>query len=168
MSKFKSLSPEELNAAVGEMLERQAIIDLQSDYWWLIDSKQWDKWADVLTDDMAFYHNGVLVHQEGAAKHVEMTRGSLDYMISVHQGHQYKIKFTSATTAEGRWVLNDILTVVQNGGKIEGQGYYFFDYIKCDDGKWRIKTIRLGYFRFQQPDKDPDFTAEIPYKTALS
>lgn len=168
MSMFKTLTPEEMNAAVSEMIERQAIIDLQSDYWWLLDSKQWDKWQALFTDDMVYFHNGNMVHKEGGTKHVAMTRSYLDYMISAHQGHQYKIKFTSPTTAEGRWVLNDVLTRMEGGTKIEGQGYYFFEYIKDEKGEWKIKAIKLGYFRFQQPDKDVAFTSDVPYESELN
>lgn len=160
------MSPEELQASVWKLSQRVAIEELQADYWWYMDTKQWEKWKDVFTDDFTYYQYGQLVTQ-GRDAFVAYNQKQLPPFVTAHQGHQHKIIFTSDTTATGRWILNDYLTTVQTKEAYIGYGYYLNDYEKCADGKWRIKVQRLGYFRFETP-QGPNLFEQLAYQTPAS
>lgn len=80
---------------------------------------------------------------------------TLAEILTVHQGHMPDIELTSPTTAKGVWALEDRLTIPDPANSDElnkaalmpyilwGFGYYFEDYVKCADGKWRIKSTTL-------------------------
>jgi hypothetical protein len=52
---------------------------------------------------------------------------------------------------------------------MRGFGYYIDDFEKGDDGKWRIKTLRLGYFRQENPALLGNATFALDYEsTAVS
>lgn len=142
----------------------EGIRKLKSNYWWFLDTKQWDKWRDTFTDDFVFYNDNVLTSQ-GADAMVEFTSNALNGTVSAHQGHQYAIKITSPQTAVGRWILNDTLTF-PDGTVARGYGYYLEDYEKGKDSKWRIKVLRLGYFRFEYGSEVPILKSTVPYDEA--
>jgi len=154
----------ELRGKIRILEDIEAIRKLKSDYWWFIDTKQWDKWRDVFTDDLVFYNDNVLTSQ-GADAMVEFTSNALNGTVSAHQGHQYAIKITSSKKAVGRWILNDILTF-PDGTVARGYGYYLEDYEKGKDSKWRIKVLRLGYFRFEYGSEVPILKSTVPYGEA--
>ena len=41
--------------------------------------------------------------------------------------------------------MHDYHTYKDNGDIYSGYGLYVDDLVKCDDGRWRIKTLRLTY-----------------------
>ena len=154
----------ELQKRVQILEDTEAIRKLKSNYWWLLDTKQWDKWRDVFTDDFAFYNDNVLTCQ-GADAMVEFTSGMLDGAVSVHQGHQYTVNITGPNAAVGRWILNDIITF-PDGNVARGYGYYLEDYEKGKDCKWRIKVLKLGYFRFEYGSEVPILRSTVLYDEA--
>jgi 3-phenylpropionate/cinnamic acid dioxygenase small subunit len=156
------------DANLKELLEKQAIIDLQSDYWWYMDSKQWDKWRTVFADDLQYYQFGELAY-ESADDFCGNTSAQLQDFITAHQAHQNKIVITGPDTATARWILNDCLTIPSADQVMKGYGYYINDYAKVD-GKWVIKVLRLGYFRFESglPSGGATVSSEILYSSAAT
>lgn len=151
-----------------ELSEIEAIAQLQADYWWYMDTKQWDAWADVFTEDFTYYSWGELT-TSSRDEFIDMNKEALAPFNTAHHGHQHKVVLTSETTAEGRWILNDNLSYVDNDGIIKGCGYYLNDYEKGDDGKWRLKIQRLGYFRFEGPVDIPATLVDtVPYDVDLA
>jgi 3-phenylpropionate/cinnamic acid dioxygenase small subunit len=168
-SAFQGTSPLDLSVdqALKQSLEKQKIIELQSDYWWYMDTKQWDKWRTVFADDLNYYQFGQLAY-ESADDFVNNTSELLASTITAHQGHQYKIVFNEDGTASSRFILNDCLSNPDTSLMMRGYGYYVNDYEKID-GQWKIKTMRLGYFRFESgPNGDATVTSEIPYSTSAT
>ena len=54
-----------------------------------------------------------------------------------------------AATSGGSIAEGDIL--VANGVTVQkGYGYYLEDYEKGQDGRWRIKSLTLGYFHIEK------------------
>ena len=41
--------------------------------------------------------------------------------------------------------MHDYHTYKDNGDTYSGYGLYVDDLVKCDDDRWRIKTLRLTY-----------------------
>jgi hypothetical protein len=144
--KIPILSVEELSKGLWEEQQKRAIEDLMADYWWYMDTKQWDRWADVFTEDLEVWFDDIL-SVEGRDEFVKLNSTVwLGKLYSAHQGHQIKIELTSPTTAQGRIMLNDTLTDPKSLSILSGFGYYLDDYRFCDDGRWRISVVRLGYF----------------------
>jgi 3-phenylpropionate/cinnamic acid dioxygenase small subunit len=168
-SAFQGASPLDLNfdQTLRQSLEKQKIIELQSDYWWYMDTKQWDKWRTIFADDLKYYQFGQLAY-ENADDFVSNTSELLAPVITAHQGHQHKIVFNNDGSASSRFILNDCLSNPDTSVMVKGYGYYINDYEKID-GKWKIKIMRLGYFRFESgSDGDATVTSEIPYSTSAT
>jgi hypothetical protein len=132
-----------------QLTDIEAIRALKADYWWFVDNKNWKDWRELFSDDMKFFMDGNELTST-ADEMVEFTSAQLDGLITAHQGHQYKIELTGPSTAKGRWILNDLLAGSDGTVNQRGYGYYLEDYEKGKDGKWRIKTLTLGYFHIGQ------------------
>lgn len=140
--------PNENSFTLEQLSDIEAIRQLKADYWWCIDTKDWKAWRDVFTDDFQFIMDGK-VQISGADVMVAGIQQQLAGITTAHQGHQTKIEITGPNTAKGRWILNDLL--VANGTPVQkGYGYYLDEYEKGKDGKWRIKTLTLGYFHLER------------------
>lgn len=71
-------------------------------------------------------------------------------IISVHQGHNFEVEFTSGTTAKGIWSMTDRLYFPPGGefSRMTGYGHYLETYEKID-GHWKIKTTRIARIRVE-------------------
>lgn len=138
----------QLASIISELEAKDAIQEVMADYWWYMDTKQRDKWLDVFTEDFCFYNNGELFADSRESFVDKNLNEAIAGFYTAHQGHQSKIVLTSPDAAIGRFVLNDVLSDTQSKAvMIEGRGYYLGEYRKCEDGKWRIAKLELGYFR---------------------
>jgi uncharacterized protein (TIGR02246 family) len=118
---------------------------LKARYFRCLDTKDWDGYRQVFTDD-------VVVDLSVAGGEVWRGRDafmdyarSLTIVQSVHHGHMPEIDFTSSTTATGIWSMEDHVRWV-DGNDTHGYGHYHETYEKVD-GHWRIKTMQLSYLR---------------------
>jgi hypothetical protein len=120
----------------------------------LLDTKDWDGFADLFTDDVVldvqqdtgqppFHGRDALVEQIKAA--VINARTS-------HQVHTPEITLVNERTASAIWAMQD--RVMWDAGKspippatgITGYGQYHESYRLCDDGAWRIASLKLTRF----------------------
>jgi len=71
-------------------------------------------------------------------------------IVSVHQGRNVEIEFTSDTTASGIWSMTDRLYFPANGefSLMTGYGHYRETYEKID-GNWQIKTTHVTRIRVE-------------------
>ena len=123
-----------------------AIHQLKSRYFRMMDTKDWDGLAAVFTDDVVIDMTG-----EGAgvtrsvAEYMPFLRNAIEPVLTVHHGHMPEITFTSATTATGIWAMEDKLWWPEGNPikHLHGYGHYHETYEKGADG-WRIKTMRLS------------------------
>lgn len=123
----------------------EAIKQLKARYFRLMDTKDWDGFRDVFTDDVVIdtsIDGGGVV--QGRDEFVSFLRGVIGDVITVHQGHMPEITVTSPTTATGTWALDDRLWWPEGSPlrHMHGFGHYHETYEKIDGG-WRIKTLRL-------------------------
>ncbi|MGM9671728.1 MAG: nuclear transport factor 2 family protein [Oscillospiraceae bacterium] len=147
---YPNYTQDEMNKMLWEMENRRKIEDLMCDYWWYMDSRQWEKWEDVFTEDLHVYFDAIRMADNRAFFCKNNSQLWLKGVRSSHQGHQHRIEFTGPTTATSRYMLNDRLAY-PDGMVRDGCGYYFDDYRLCEDGKWRISVIRLGYLLKDYP-----------------
>jgi len=73
---------------------------------------------------------------------------TLDGVLTTHHGHMPEIEFTSPTTAEGIWSMEDMLKWPKGSRirEMHGYGHYHETYEKVG-GAWRIKTLKLTRLR---------------------
>ena len=126
----------------------EAIKQLKARYCRLLDSKDWEAWRDLFTDD---FHSDTAESGGkdiiGADEFVRFVRSALGKptRATVHQVHAPEIEIISATEAKGIWALNDIVRF-SIGLNLNGYGHYHETYQKID-GAWKIKYSKLTRLR---------------------
>jgi hypothetical protein len=131
--------------------DRIALQELKARYFRLLDTKQWDAWRGLFTDDMVFYNDDGPVPATsepmatGGDAFVEMVSTSLAGAVTVHQGHMPEITFTGDRSATGVWAMFDWID--GPGFSMQGFGHYHERYVKDGDGRWRIQELRLTRLR---------------------
>jgi len=124
----------------------EAIKQLKARYFRLMDTKQWDAYRQVFTDDMAFYFESEDAPTATSGDDfVAYVRSRLATALSVHQGHTPEIELTSATTARGVWALQDVVRFGP-GLSLVGYGHYHETYENIA-GQWLIKSSKLTRLR---------------------
>lgn len=109
-----------------------------------LDLKQWDEFADTLTEDVSADY-GERLSFSGREAVVTFMRDSLGpAIISVHQCHHPEIS-VDGESATGTWYLDDKVIVTEQRLLITGSAFYEDRYVHCPDGRWRI--ARTGYRR---------------------
>lgn len=124
------------------MEDIEAIKRLKARYFRTLDTKDWDGFRQVFTDDVVIDttgSGGELI--TGADAFLAYLDTALAGTTTVHQGHMPEIDLTSATTATGIWSLHDIV-IWTSGMRLDGFGHYHETYVKGDDG-WRIASSKL-------------------------
>ncbi len=139
------------------LLDRAALAELKASYFRFLDTKQWDRWRELFTDDMVFFADDAPVPSEVAPMttsgddFVEMVSDVLKDAVTVHQGHMPELRFADDRNAHGIWAMFDwVDSSGSGGGSMQGFGHYHEHYVKGDDGRWRIKELRLTRLRVDQ------------------
>ena len=119
----------------------ESIRQLKARYFRLLDTKDWDAWREVFTEDFEGEVHGPhpVIAFKGRDQMVETNRRVLAEAPTVHHGHTPEIELTSADTATGIWAMVDVVTL---GEGFTGYGHYHEEYRKVD-GEWRIARLRL-------------------------
>jgi SnoaL-like domain len=118
-----------------------AICNVKAAYCRLLDTKDWDGWGDLFTED---FHQDVSGSgggvYEGREAAVAATRASIETTKTCHQVHSPEIEI-DGNNARAVWALQDRL-IWEAGRTMTGWGHYHETYVK-QDGRWRIATQRL-------------------------
>lgn len=128
------------------LLEIEAIKQLKARYCRLLDTKDWQGWRGLFSDDFVSdtsQAGGKVIR--GADEFVAFTRKGLRSQATVHQVHAPEIELTSATTARGVWALEDVVRFGP-GVNLRGYGHYTETYEKVD-GRWLITSSTLTRLR---------------------
>jgi hypothetical protein len=128
---------------------------LKARYFRLLDTKQWDAWKDVFTEDLAITVERdrardsqpapLAVQPQGREGFVEALRVTLGDYPTVHHGHMPEITLTGPDTARGIWSMEDVVEFA-DGRVVYGYGHYHEDYRK-EAGTWRIAKLHLSRLR---------------------
>ena len=138
--------------AATTLCEIEAIKQLKARYCRYLDTKQWDDWRKLFTDDFVSDTSpagGRLI--TGADEFVAYVRNALGKpsQPTAHQVHAPEIELTSATTATGVWALEDVVRLAP-AVNLNGRGHYHETYEKVG-GQWLIKTSTLTRLRAEEP-----------------
>jgi hypothetical protein len=137
----------------GQLVDLYEIQKLKARYFRLMDTKQWEAWRDLFTDDMELYlENSSVPESEvptlvGGDAFVAYLAASHPDKLTVHHGHMPEIEFVDADTATGIWAMFDWVDDPGRHGAWQGYGHYHERYVRCPDGRWRIASVRLTRLR---------------------
>jgi 3-phenylpropionate/cinnamic acid dioxygenase small subunit len=139
----------------ADFADWMAICETKARYCRLMDTKDWAGWADCFTEDLTLDTvpaGGYKV--EGRDEAIRSVRGSIDQAKTAHQVHNPEIAFEpDGQGAAVIWAMNDRVQMApekqsETYGGHTGYGNYREHYVKCADGKWRIRSTQLSYLHF--------------------
>ncbi|MBU6266673.1 MAG: nuclear transport factor 2 family protein [Sphingomonadales bacterium] len=147
--------------AGGTLLAIEAIKALKARYFRLFDTKAFDAWGEVFTQDATLQFDTAVSTQgrdgkpvpafTGRAAIVAMVKERNATSQTVHHGHMPEIELLGPDAARGVWAMEDI---VDHGSYvIHGHGHYHETY-RREDGVWRIATVRLTRLRLSHVVRD--------------
>jgi hypothetical protein len=135
--------PEEVPMDAATLAEIEAIKQLKARYFRLLDTKQWDAWREVFSDDFTAEVDGGSAHPTvrfaSPEEMVARNRKILAEAPTVHHGHMPEITVTGPDSATGIWAMMDI---VKLGAGFRGYGHYHEEYVKRA-GRWQIRRLKL-------------------------
>jgi hypothetical protein len=128
---------------------------LKARYFRLMDTRQWDGFRDLFTEDLKFYiENGSLPADDPGEPTFDGRQAFVDYLaasdpgkVTVHHGHMPEIEFTGDDTATGVWAMFDWVDDPGRGGAWQGFGHYHERYVRGADRRWRICQVQLTRLR---------------------
>ncbi len=133
-----------------QLLDIEAIKSLKARYFRFLDTKRWDEWALVFTEDvvMEVPEANLVIH--GRADVVASVSGALDGATTVHHGHMPEIELTGPDAARGTWAMQDVVEWPRpaEGPRVGlvGFGHYHEEYVR-DGADWRIARTHLERIR---------------------
>lgn len=120
---------------------------LKARYFRHIDLKEWDRYAELFSDDLIVYGENGDVTTEGGPAFAAAVKAFLDTSRTRHQSYMPEIEIIDETSARAVWPMHDIITWEQGDPRqglrrMEGWGHYHETYRK-EAGGWRIATMKL-------------------------
>jgi uncharacterized protein (TIGR02246 family) len=135
----------------ARLADLEEIKQLKARYFRLMDTKQWEAWADLFTEDCSMQSGPPGEPPvRGRAKIVALVRQHIERVQTIHHGHMPEIEFAGADRASGIWAMYDQLR--GPGYHLDGWGHYHEEYRRCADGRWRIASTKLTRLRIESPD----------------
>ena len=142
--------------SIERLIALEEIKQLRAKYWRTLDTKQWEDWGSVFTDDCwLLFDDGVSTGGGDPKTHPKLSsrKAMVDFVstlfrqtVTVHQGHFPEIEFLSDTEATGIWPMEDIFEHADS--YTHGHGHYHDTYRK-EGGKWLISSVRLTRLRMR-------------------
>ena len=140
-----------------KLLAIESIKQSKSRYFRGLDTKDWELYGSSFAPDAEMdmreqSHNpdNLLIGREKITEYVSR---QLDGIVTVHQGHTPEIDFTSETTANVIWAMEDLLWVKDPAAQkpfthLHGWGHYRETYRKVGD-VWLIQTTTLTRLKLE-------------------
>ena len=139
----------------------QAICETKARYCRCLDTKDWEGYADCFTEDYELEVPPYDKVQRGRDAVVQELKAMLHTSKTVHHVHNPEITFDGPDAADVIWAMQDRNVWSEerraqagNSGHI-GFGHYRERYVRCADGKWRIRKLRLSYLHMDIYHADP-------------
>ncbi|WP_184248496.1 nuclear transport factor 2 family protein [Novosphingobium chloroacetimidivorans] len=115
-----------------------AICNVKAAYCRLLDTKQWDAWAELFTPDcVSDTTDSGGTRVEGRAQMVEYVSASLADARTTHHVHQPQMTFDGPDAVDVVWAMQD--RVIKDSFDLWGTGHYHERYVRTAEG-WRIKS----------------------------
>ncbi len=135
-----------MKPTLEQLWDIEQIKQLKARYFRLLDTKDWDAFADLFTEDCVHYLPQESPKTEAVSNETYFAdlKSLLGHGVTTHHGHMPEITLLSDTEAEGIWAMFDYVETELPTGplRIQGYGHYFETYRKGTDGEWRISSKR--------------------------
>ena len=136
-----------------DLQDIEAIKQLKARYFRFLDTKQWDDFARVfseeaeidVTDDVGDEEG----HVQGRQNIADFIRQAVGEAQTVHHGHMPEIQIQDHGRATGIWAMFDYVEFSSKEGErsgLKGYGHYHESYVK-HEGHWQISRMRLARLR---------------------
>lgn len=126
-----------------EMQDRLAICALKARYCRMLDTKQWDEWAALFTEDYVLdvseAGGGPPIHGRDAA--MASVFASIGQAATAHQVHFPEISL-NGDEALAIFPMQDRVIFAPQGHSITGYGHYH-DRLVRKNGEWKIAALKL-------------------------
>ena len=142
-------------------VEMAALKRLKAEYFYYLDTKQWDDWLDLFTHDATLAWDSDAPANDSEVRTSQFSgheairenviRAILDPATTVHQGHTPILDLVSDVEARGIWAMEDIVLDNKGRGRTHGWGHYHETYRKVAD-KWRISSLHLTRLLIKRSD----------------
>lgn len=134
------------------MDDLEAIKQLKARYFRLMDTKQWEAWGDLFTEDAEMQSSPDPEERfVGRDEIVSKVRHYLADAVTVHHGHTPEIEIRGDRAA-GIWAMDDYVDLREL--VLRGSGHYHEEYAR-EEGRWRIRRSRLTRLRLEIDRKTP-------------
>ena len=134
-----------MTALIDELADRLAIFELKARYCRLLDTKQWDEWAQLFTEDYVLdvSEAGGGPPIEGRDAAMASVFASIGTAVTAHQVHFPEITI-DGDVALAVFPMQDrvIFAPGKTLGAITGYGHYHDSLVRVD-GEWKIARLRL-------------------------
>jgi hypothetical protein len=140
---------------------------LKARYTRYMDTRQWDAWRELFTDDLEYYIDvswkpeSTTPTFQGADQLVAYLSASEPTKVTVHQCHTPEIEFVDEDHATGIWALFSWTDEPSRGFAVKNYGHYHDEYVRGADGKWRISSIHLTRLRQNSVDHLPSSYIDV-------
>lgn len=141
-----------MSQAAETFMDYEGIKQCKARYFRFIDMKLWDELADVFTADVqANFNRADLPPVVGPVETINLLR-SIQSPVSIHHGHTPEIEITGPTSASAVWQSFSMRANTAEIGERDRctYGYYWEEYQKGGDGKWRISRISFQRLHRQE------------------
>lgn len=129
--------------SLEEMQDRLAICALKARYCRMLDTKQWDAWAELFTEDYVLdvseAGGGAPIHGRDAA--MASVFASIGPAVTAHQVHFPEITL-NGDEALAIFPMQDRVIFAPDRPSITGYGHYH-DRLVRKDGEWKIAGLKL-------------------------
>src|SRR5882762_5393379 len=132
--------------SLAELTALHNIRQLKARYAFFLDTKDWDEFRRLFTDDMVgkFGDGPEIV---GGKHFAELAAEAADAAITVHHFHEPGLRLESATTAIASWPMLAYLHYPDGSQPTtQNYGHYHERYRLTDDG-WRIAYLHMTLLR---------------------
>ena len=131
-----------------QLEDRIALCELKARYCRLMDTKQWDAWRGLFTEDYELdVSDGTgLPVIKGREAALDRVLASIRHAVTAHQVHAPEIRI-DGDDAHGIWAMQDRV-IFPNGTSLTGYGHYH-DRFRRQTGEWRIAALKLTRLRVE-------------------
>jgi ketosteroid isomerase-like protein len=136
-----------------------AICETKARYCRLLDTKDWAGYADCFTEDFVLNLPPEGNVHRGRDEAVRYIRSCVEDSITSHHVHNPEVTFDGEDAADVIWAMqdrnkwSDDRRAAMGCSGHTGYGHYRERYVRCPDGKWRIKHQTLSYLQMEMYDQ---------------
>lgn len=145
-----------------QLVDLYEIQRLKARYCQCVDTKSWSELRTLVTEDLAVFKDttpepsSTSPVSTGADEFVASVARVAEDRVTVHHGHNPDISFIDDRHATGIWAMFDWIEDPSRNVVRVGYGHYHEEYEKGEDGKWRIRVLRLTRLRLGALRHTPD------------